>query len=253
MGTMELSQSEWAAADGVFEGRVGQGVWQTGLPSSRTWTVSHAGLRFEVRLAPSMHTGLFPEQAAHWNWMRRVLGQGPPPDVLNLFAYTGGASIALATLGCRVTHVDASRPALAWARRNAALNDIATVRWIEDDARTFVRRERQRGRTYGALLLDPPAFGRGKGGVWRLDRDLEPLLRDALTLLAPDARFVLVNVYDLSTPGYVIGGLLGDLLDAAGHPLARHAVEAASLDLQSEDGRTLPTGAYARIRRASEV
>jgi 23S rRNA (cytosine1962-C5)-methyltransferase len=241
-------REEWADADAVFEGRVGQGQWRTDQPASATWVISHGGLRFEVKLAPSMHTGLFPEQAAHWDWLRRAAaGAAPAPEVLNLFAYTGGASLALAALGCRVTHVDASKPALAWAKRNAALNHISTIRWIEDDVRTFVRRERQRGRSYGGLLLDPPAFGRTRGAVWRLEHDLEPLLRDALTLLTPDARFVLINAYDLSTPAYAIGGMLGDLLDAAAHPLARGSVEAATLGLHAPDGRTLPTGVYARV------
>lgn len=244
-----LTEDAWTSADALFEGKVGQGTWSTNGSVPETWTIGHAGLQFELKLAPSMHTGLFPEQAAHWAWMRRALAGAPPPDVLNLFAYTGGASLALADAGCRVTHVDASKPALAWAKRNAALNGISTIRWIEDDARTFVRRERQRGHTYGGLILDPPTFGRGKGAVWRLDRDLEPLLRDALTLLTPDARLVLINVYDLATPAYEIGGMLGDRLDAAGHPLARQTVEAASLDLQTSDGRTLPTGVYARLQQ----
>jgi 23S rRNA (cytosine1962-C5)-methyltransferase len=248
IGTRTASEATWAAADATFEGRVGQGEWRTARPVPDHWVIRHGGLRFDVKLAPSMHTGLFPEQAAHWDWLRHAIAGAPPPDVLNLFAYTGGASLALAALGCRVTHVDASKPALAWAKRNATLNDITTIRWIEDDVRTFVRRERQRGRSYGGLILDPPAFGRGRGAVWRLERDLEPFLRDALTLLTPDARFVLLNVYDVSTPPYAIGGLLGDLIEATGQPLARRSVEAATLDLPAADGRTLPTGVYARIR-----
>jgi 23S rRNA (cytosine1962-C5)-methyltransferase len=240
---------EWADADAVFEGRVGQGHWRTARPVPATWVIGHGGLQFEVKLAPSMHTGLFPEQEAHWDWLRRASAGAPAPEILNLFAYTGGASLALAALGCRVTHVDVSKPAIAWAKRNAALNGLSTIRWIEDDARAFVRRARQRGRTYGGLLLDPPAFGRAGSAVWRLDRDLEPLLSDALTLLTPDARFVLINAYDLSTPAYAIGGMLGDLLDTAAHPLARRSVEGATLTLHAPDGRTLPTGVYARISR----
>ena len=117
------------------------------------------------------------------------------PTVLNLFAYTGGASIALAAAGARVTHVDASRPAIGWARENAALNGVSTIRWIHEDARRFVDRERRRGRQYDALLLDPPAFGRGPAGDWQLDRDLAGLLEAAIALLRPDPAFVLLNVY----------------------------------------------------------
>jgi 23S rRNA (cytosine1962-C5)-methyltransferase len=196
-----------------------------------------------------MHTGLFPEQAAHWRWLRgRTAGR--ELDVLNLFAYTGGASLALARLGHRVTHVDASRPVVSWARRNAALNDLTAIRWIEEDARAFVRREGRRGRRYGGLLLDPPAFGRGGQGVWRIDTDLDPLLDDALALLEPGAAFVLVNVYGIDDSPGAIAKRVSDRLDAARHPLSRESIDAGTLDLSTPDGRTLPTGVYARVARA---
>jgi 23S rRNA (cytosine1962-C5)-methyltransferase len=248
-GSPRLDAAAWTVADAVFEGRTGQGVWRTRRPLAAPWTVAHDGLRFEVKLAPSMHLGLFPEQAAHWNWMRQTLAGAAPIDVLNLFAYTGGASVALAARGCRVTHVDASEPAIGWARRNAALNDVSTIRWIADDVRAFVRRERRRARTYQGLVLDPPAFGRGATGPWQLDRDLEPLLDDTIALLSPEASFVLLNVYDLEAGITATASLLLERLAAAGHPLARSAIDAASLDLHAADGRSLPTGVYARVAR----
>jgi 23S rRNA (cytosine1962-C5)-methyltransferase len=242
-----LDDAAWAAADAVYEGRAGRGAWRTTRPLSDPWTIAHAGLRFEVKLAPSMHTGLFPEQAAHWDWMRNLLRARLPIDSLNLFAYTGGASIALAALGCRVTHVDASRPAIGWARRNAALNTVSTIRWIADDVRAFVRREARRGRRYQSLILDPPAFGRGRVGTWQRRRDLEPLLDEAIALLAPDAAFVLLNVYELDAGITETASLLMERLSAASHPLADAPVDAASLDLPGSDGRALPTGVYARV------
>jgi 23S rRNA (cytosine1962-C5)-methyltransferase len=251
--TPRLGDDAWAHVDARFDGRVGQGAWTVVRPVPDAWAVSHAGLRFEIKLAPSMHTGLFPEQAEHWAWMRRVLDGRPAHDVLNLFGYTGGASVALASLGSVVTHVDASRPAVQWARRNAALNAVSTIRWIEEDVRLFVQREQRRARRYRGLVLDPPAFGRAAGRVWRLDRDLEPLLDDCISLLEADAAFVLLNLYGLDAQPHVAAGLLADRLDAAHHPLAHQPLEAATLDLQTSDGRALPTGAYARVASRSSA
>ena len=160
-GPRALDADAWSRADATFEGRIGgagrRRRWRTGRPLPDRWPIDHAGLRFLVGCAPSGHTGLFPEQAAHWAWMVNALTLSPEstpgelrttrrrPTVLNLFAYTGGASVALAAAGARVTHVDASRPAIGWARENAALNGVSTIRWIHEDARRFVDRERRRG------------------------------------------------------------------------------------------------------------
>jgi 23S rRNA (cytosine1962-C5)-methyltransferase len=259
IGPRSLGPEAWNRADAAFEGRVGKGRWsQTGRTLPDRWPIAHAGLRFHVGLAPSGHTGLFPEQAAHWSWMVEALTSGAltsgvtpdvTPDVLNLFAYTGGASVALATAGARVTHVDASRPSIGWARENAALNGVSTVRWIQEDARRFVDRERRRGRQYDALLLDPPAFGRGPAGDWQLDRDLPGLLESAIALLRPDPAFVLLNVYtgDLDTDA--LERLLAWGLDVRPDAGGLGPLEAGTLALTSADGRQLPTGIYARARR----
>lgn len=262
IGPRSLGPEAWDHADAAFEGRVGKGRWRVGRPQAgrsqtgRTlpdrWPIAHAGLRFQVGLAPSGHTGLFPEQAAHWAWMAKALTSGVTPDVtpdvLNLFAYTGGASVALATAGARVTHVDASRPSIGWARENAALNGVSTVRWIQEDARRFVDRERRRGRQYDALLLDPPAFGRGPAGDWQLDRDLPGLLESAIALLRPDPAFVLLNVYTGDLDAGDLERLLAWALDGRPDPGAAGPIEADTLALISADGRQLSTGIYARIR-----
>lgn len=244
-GPPALVPGAWDAADAVFEGRVGGGKWRMVRPLPDRWTIDHANLSWTVGCAPSGHTGLFPEQAAHWAWMRGALAPGTAPEVLNLFAYTGGASIALAAAGVRVTHVDASRPAIGWARENAALNGVDTVRWIHEDARRFVARERRRERRYDGLLLDPPAFGRGPAGDWRLERDLGDLLEGAIALLRPDPAFVLVNVYSGGMAAADLERLLSWALDA-GHSALAGRIDAGTLDLTSEDGRRLPTGIYAR-------
>ena len=169
--------------------------------------------------------------------------------MLNLFAYTGGASVALAAAGARVTHVDASRPAIGWARENAALNGVSTIRWIHEDARRFVDRERRRGRQYDALLLDPPAFGRGPAGDWQLDRDLAGLLEAAIALLRPDPAFVLLNVYTGDLDAGDLDRLLAWALDARPDAGGLGPIEADTLSLTSADGRELPNRIYARARR----
>ncbi len=244
-GRPVLAPAEWDAAHAEYRGRVGRGQWVQHQPIPPSWTVEVDLLRFEVRCAPSMHLGLFPEQAEHWRWLRDAT-TGRPLEILNLFAYTGGASVALARLGHRVTHVAASRPSIAWARRNAAINDVETIRWIGDDARAFVRRERRRGRRYAGLLLDPPAFGRGPAGPWQVERDLPPLLDDAIALLVEDAAFVLLNLYGLDAEPDAAGRLLAGSLARAGHPLSRHPMETGWLALHTADGRALPTGVHAR-------
>jgi len=271
-GPRAFPAEAWNRADAVFEGRlggsgVGGGRWLPGRlrsggpPLPDRWPIEHAGLRFFVGCAPSGHTGLFPEQAAHWAWMADTLrrttaasADGPPestgPEILNLFAYTGGASVALAKAGARVTHVDASRPTIGWARENAALNGVTTIRWIHEDARRFVDREARRGRRYDGLLLDPPAFGRGPAGDWQLDRDLGGLLEAAVALLRPDPAFVVVNVYSGSAVAASIEGLLGWALDGR-EDAAALTTEGGTLWLPAADGRELATGVYARASRNS--
>jgi 23S rRNA (cytosine1962-C5)-methyltransferase len=257
-GPTILDPAAWAAADATFQGRVGAGRWipRPGCPLPDRWPIVHAGLHFNVGCAPSGHTGLFPEQAAHWGWMAEALaGDGPadgaPPVILNLFAHTGGASVALARAGALVTHVDASRPAIGWARENAALNGVSTIRWIHEDARRFVEREHRRGRRYDGLLLDPPVFGRGPAGDWQLDRDLGVLLEAAIGLLEPDPALVLLNVYTTDLEAGDLERLLSWGLDARADGLSPGAIEADTLALSAADGRSLTTGVYARARRRS--
>jgi 23S rRNA (cytosine1962-C5)-methyltransferase len=251
-GRRTRDRAAWGRADAVFSGRVGGGRWQARRdPPPDRWVVTHAGLRFAVGCAPSGHTGLFPEQAAHWAWIRATTPESirTTPEsfeVLNLFAYTGGASIALARAGARVTHVDASRPAIGRARENAALNAVDTIRWIQEDARRFVDRARRRGRRYAGLLLDPPAYGRGPAGDWRLERDLPDLLEAAVGLLQPQPAFVLVNVYTGDTSPGDLERLLAWALDRGDPGAAPLSIEAGTLSLAATDGRRLPTGIFVR-------
>lgn len=208
------------------------------------------GLTFELRPTPAGQVGLFPEQRPMLSWLSGRLArpmphgsgrEAPQPAVLNLYGYTGAATLACARAGARVVHVDASRPAVAWARRNAELSGLsgAPIRWIVEDARVFVARELRRGHLYQGLALDPPSYGHGPhGGDWRLERDLPGLLEVCARIVAPDARFVLLTAH---TPGQgpdVLADLLGDAL--------RRRCDGGWLQIVSAGGAVLRLGAYAR-------
>jgi 23S rRNA (cytosine1962-C5)-methyltransferase len=254
----------WTRADARFdrstEGRIVHAAWTTvdGVPIE-PWRTTEADLLFELRLAPSGQVGLFPEQAANRRWIAgRVLdliaGRGadePAPVVLDLFAYTGGGTLAAVSAGAQATHVDASRPAVAWARRNAELNGLAErpVRWIADDAAAFVRREVRRGRRYDGIVLDPPTYGHGPGGAdWRLERDLGPLLDGCAALLSdrPGA-FIVLSAHTPGTDGPILGEWLRPALPAAVMTRGRLDVEDAVL--VAESGTRLALGSSVRFAR----
>jgi 23S rRNA (cytosine1962-C5)-methyltransferase len=174
-------------------------------------------VRFHGRFTPFRHLAFFPEQAANWAWLdQAVRDAGRPLNVLNLFGYTGVASLVCAAAGAQVTHVDASRKAIGWARENAALSGLEDrpIRWICEDARKYVQREIRRGVKYDAVILDPPKYGRGPDGeVWRLFDDLPDLAGMCAELLTPDARFLLLNAYAERISGAALAGLLADRLE----------------------------------------
>jgi 23S rRNA (cytosine1962-C5)-methyltransferase len=237
----------WSQATLRFErGPQGSGRWMPADMDAQDWILAHGALRFELRLTPFGHLGVFPEQATNWDWLTQRLNDGPPsPRVLNLFAYTGGSTIAAAAAGARVVHVDAARNVVAWARRNAEASGLAEapIRWIVEDSRRFVQRERKRGNRYEAIVLDPPSYGHGVGGrTWKIDRHLPPLLADCAALLADTAGMLLLTAH---SPGWEPPQLRRHLVGS--HPrIQKQRVEALPLTLQSEDGRRLSSGAVAR-------
>ncbi|HWE98560.1 MAG TPA: class I SAM-dependent methyltransferase [Caulobacteraceae bacterium] len=231
----------WTSADAAFEaGGEGDdddaaGRWRRQGDLSQSWALSFGQVRFAVRLTSFRHLGVFPEHAANWRWIAEQLARaGRPLRVLNLFGYTGVASLAAAAAGAEVTHVDASKKAVQWARENAGLSDLAAapIRWICEDARTWVRREIRRGAAYDAIILDPPKFGRGPGGeVWRLYDDLAVLVAGCAALLSPDARFLLLNAYAERITGVALAGLMSEALTGRGG-----GIEFGELDLMEETG-----------------
>jgi 23S rRNA (cytosine1962-C5)-methyltransferase len=209
---------EWDHAVAVFEGAEDEeaGRWRRRTETPESWPMAWRDVRFHARLAAFRHLGVFPEQASNWAWLADRLDRAQgAPNVLNLFGYTGVASLVAAAAGARVTHVDASKKSVAWARENAALSGLegAPVRWICEDARAYVRREARRGSRYEGIILDPPKYGRGPGGeVWRLYEDLPDLLAGCAALLSDDAEFLVLNAYSERLSGLALASLLAETL-----------------------------------------
>jgi len=234
------ASAEWAAADLQFDRDRGWSGADLG-----PWTIDVDGLTLELRPTSAGQVGLFPEHLEFWPWLRDAVGDREGPTVLHLFASTGATTLALARAGAQVTHVDGSRPAVAWARRNAELSSLTglPIRWIVDDALSFARREARRGRRYDGVVLDPPSYGHGPGGGrWEL-RNALPDLLDAVAAVATDDAFVLLTAH---TSGLEPDDL-GEALDDAFHGAATIATE--HLAMTATSGAVLPLGVAARMIR----
>lgn len=196
-----LPEKAWNVASAFFRpsNEENGGHWETLKPVDDRWVMQYKDLKFWTQLSASRHLGVFPEQAGQWDWLgEQTRAANHPLQVLNLFGYTGLASLAAAAAGARVTHVDASRKVIGWARENQELSGLADrpIRWIVDDALKFIQRDARRGVRYDGLILDPPKFGRGpKGEVWEFYKLLPELLQACRAVLAPQPRFVLLTAY----------------------------------------------------------
>ncbi len=252
-----LEPAAWAGADGRFErsGDGGRWTWRKAAPEP--WHVVVNGMTFELRPAAGGQVGLFAEQRPMWTWIAdQIAGaaattvSGPPddsdrpPEVLNLFAFTGGSTLAAARAGAHVTHVDAARGAVAWARRNAELSDLADrpIRWLTDDVETFVRRELRRGRSYDGVILDPPSYGHGpRGRSWHLGGRLDVLLEALARLVSERNGFIIVTAHatDLG-PQDLRASLLR---------VVERRCENGRLEIIARSGARLSLGAYARVAR----
>lgn len=236
----------WKSADGVYtRSREGGGSWSFSRRLPERWEIRYKDLRFYVKPTGFKHTGLFPEQAANWDWMRGLIKKRPGAKVLNLFGYTGGATVACLMQGAHVTHVDAARGMVQWAKENAQLSGAPEhmVRYIVEDAKAFVLREARRGKRYDGILMDPPSFGRGPGGeVWKLEDELFPLVSACADILEKDALFFLINGY---TTGF-LPGVLNNILLGAIKPRFGGYIDAQELCLPILSGGFLPAGASGR-------
>jgi len=248
-----LSEKDWAY-DAAFSGQESEemGRWRFVRRVPETWPISWGGIRFHARCTPFRHLGLFPEQSVHWRWCRDLIEarvkQAPkasPPKVLNLFGYTGVASLVCAKAGASVTHVDASKKAVGYARENQALAglDDRPIRWIVDDALKFVEREIRRGNKYHGIILDPPKHGRGPTGeIWKLEEGLDRLLTACVELLEEDALFLVATVYAVRLSFLALDN---GLAAALGNRLGQREAGEMAIPEQGSN-RLLPTAIFAR-------
>jgi 23S rRNA (cytosine1962-C5)-methyltransferase len=247
----QLPAAVWAAADASYlRDSSGSGAWEFHNKVKREFDILFDKLALRIKLTDFGHLGLFPEQAANWEWLRSQIRtrlqrtNGRNLYVLNLFGYTGGSTLAASQAGAHLVHVDAAKGVVDWARRNAALCrlDERPIRWLIDDALKFVKREARRASRYQGIILDPPSFGRGpKGEVFKIEDDLLPLLDACRELLAPDALFVL---YSCHTPGFTPLVLHNQVeLLAAGRG---GRIESGEMIVPDAQRRVLPSGTYAR-------
>ena len=218
-----LPSSEWQKAQAVMQEEAKEygGSWQLLQAIPKAWEMHYRSLSFQVQLGSSRHIGVFPEQASHWDWIaEQIEAAGRPLRVLNLFGYSGLATLAAANAGAQVTHVDSSKHALNWASYNLKLSGLAEkpVRWIAEDALRFTQREARRGNKYQGIILDPPKFGRGsEGKVWDFYRNLPELLAACREVLAPDACFIVLTAYAIQASALVPFQALQEIVGGTGN------------------------------------
>lgn len=241
-----LSKEDWDKVDAVFLHGEKATRWEILKKVPDSWEVDFGGLKFSVELLPSKHLGVFPEQVQNWEWLeKKILSSNRKVSVLNLFGYTGGASMACSRAGAEVTHVDASKFAIDLANKNFELSSLKDkpVKYILDDVRKFVEREIKRGKKYDIILMDPPVYGKGaKKEVWKIEKDLMPLLLRVLEILSPEPITVLLNGY-ASIYSYIsYENILKDVTSKLGGQ-----VVAGKLTIkESSSGKLLPCGIFAR-------
>ncbi len=248
-----LDEPEWTKRHDIrFRGRSAtSGDWikkNPGLPDR--WHIGYqnpdVSIKFRLGLTSFKHVGIFPEQAVNWDYISETVksfsvGQ---PKVLNLFAYTGGASLIARAAGADVTHVDSIKQVVTWANENQELSGLANIRWVVEDALKFVKRELKRGNRYHGIILDPPAYGHGpKGEKWKLEDHIAEMMRDVVQLLDPREHFLILNTYSLGFSSVIVENLV-----TAAMPSVQH-LETGELYLQATAGSKLPLGVYGKFRK----
>ena len=237
----------WSHKNGHYHRSAkGGGEWEFfDLPQE--WTIHYRELTFHLKPFSFKHTGLFPEQAVNWDWFSRMIREAHRPvKVLNLFAYTGGATVSAAAAGASVTHVDASKGMVTWAKENAVSSGLgdAPIRWLVDDCVKFVEREIRRGNKYDGIIMDPPSYGRGpKGEIWKIEESIFPFIELCSKLLSDEALFLLINSYTTGLQPAVLSYMLNTVLTKR----FGGQVEAEEIGLPvTESGLVLPCGASGR-------
>ena len=242
-----LSEERWREADAVYiRSSTGGGKWEFKRRLPEKWEIEYGGCKFAVKPTGFGHLGLFPEQIESWEWIsQKVKAAKRDITVLNLFAYTGGSTLAAASAGASVCHLDASKGVVDWGRENAALSDLSgqSIRWIVDDAKKFVSKEIRREKKYDAIILDPPSFGRGaKGEVWKIEDDLTKLIYICRELLTDDPLFLLLSSHSPGFTPLVLQNILSEMITNR-----KGKLSCAEMTItEAESGRPLPCGSYAR-------
>ena len=256
-----LSGAEWAkTAHASYTRRKGstiallddeKGEWNLKPEMPEQWIMEYSGfkpgLKFRLGLTSFKHIGIFPEQAANWEYIKNTIIEmdqvSSPPQVLNLFAYTGGASLAASAAGARVTHVDSVKQVINWASENAKLNDLGNIRWIIDDALKFVQREVRRGSIYQGIILDPPAYGRGpKGEKWVIEDNIREMVQCCQELIDKKNGFFLINLYSVGFSALIAERLVNSIFSNIEDP------EAGELILTDRENNRLPLGVFYRFK-----
>ncbi|NLH64365.1 MAG: SAM-dependent methyltransferase [Erysipelotrichaceae bacterium] len=247
-------RSAWKSADAIYHrSSQGGGSWEYKKKLPEEWTIDYKDLTLKVSPTGFKHTGIFPEQAVNWDWMSDLIKAHPEEEirVLNLFAYTGGATMACAAAGAKeVVHVDASKGMVQWAKENRDLSHLEdrTIRFIVDDCMKFVEREKRRGHTYHGILMDPPSYGRGPNGeMWKFEKEITGLIQACLEILDDRALFFLINSYTTGFSSIVLEDLMKTMI-LPKHPDGIVSTGEIAIPLQHRD-LLLPCGIYGRWER----
>ncbi len=246
-----LSNAEWEKRAHIkfISKSSSSGEWKKLKQMPEQWQIkyeinnSSAAIKFRLGLTAFKHVGIFPEQASNWDYIFETikLMQTPQPKVLNLFAYTGGASLAAKAAGADVTHVDSIKQVVTWSKENMDLSNLSNIRWVVEDALKFVKREEKRGNKYNGIILDPPAFGHGPNGEkWKLEDNINEMMKGVLNLLDDKEHFLILNAYSLGFSSLIIENLLKQ---KAGNNL-----NVGELFLQATEGNKLPLGVFGRFK-----
>lgn len=243
----KLPELEWKKADAFFV-REAESTWHFKGKPLGNWTAEIGGLTFNLRPSTFKHVGVFPEQSPNWRWIEDVIKKsGKKANVLNLFGYTGGATLAAAKAGAEVVHLDGSKVAIGWAKENAISSNLsgAPIRWILDDALSFVKREIKRGHRYDGIIMDPPAFGHGPAGeLWKIEKNLPELFNLSKEILSDDPLFYIVNGYASGYSAIAYKNNLDSLFSSV-----KGTVEMGELTIKDQSGRLLSAGIFARYSK----
>jgi 23S rRNA (cytosine1962-C5)-methyltransferase len=248
-----LSESEWEKLHHIrFKGKSatsGEWVKKNGKSPDR-WNISYKtediAIKFRLGLTSFKHVGIFPEQAVNWDFIAQQVKRfkNPEPKLLNLFAYTGGASLAAKAAGADTTHVDSIKQVVTWANENQELSGLANIRWVVEDALKFVKRELKRGKTYNGIILDPPAYGHGPNGEkWKLEDHIQEMMHDVVQLLDPEEHFLILNAYSMGFSSVIIENLLKSSMPSIQN------LHCGELYLEASSGCKLPLGVFGRCSK----